>query len=83
MFHFVVPIVALWLVFFSRSGMCLVVYLGQMLEIKVRIDLSRRDVRVAQKFLKSVGIEHMIGHDIPVPEPGVGACNTTSHATTA
>ena len=31
--------------------MCLVVYLGEVLEIKVGIDLGRRDVRMPEQFL--------------------------------
>ena len=36
--------------------MCLVVYLGQMLEIKVCIHLRSRDVGVAQKLLNAAQI---------------------------
>ena len=36
--------------------MCLIVYLGQMLEIKVRVDLRRGDVGVAQEFLHAAQI---------------------------
>ena len=44
------------LVFFSRPRMGLVVYLGQMLEIKVCIDLSRGDIGVPQKFLHATQV---------------------------
>ena len=37
----------------SRAGMGCVVDLGEVLEIKVRIDLRRRDIRVAEQFLHS------------------------------
>ncbi len=46
-----------------RPGMRFVVYMGEMLEIKMCVDLSRRDTRVAQQLLYgsqvSAGLEHM------------------------
>ena len=49
--------------------MCLVVYLGQMLEVKVCIDLRRADVGVAEKFLHAAqvvaGLEEMRREGMP------------------
>ena len=44
------------LVFFSRPGMGFVVYLGEMLEVKVGIDLGRGDVGVAEQLLHAAEI---------------------------
>ena len=43
-------------VFLPRARVSLVVYLGQMLEVKVRIHLGRRDVGVTQQFLHAAQV---------------------------